>query len=101
MRTRGRGVKNSGHFVYVISGSPLMRISGLSLSGMTQATDTLWNSVLQKLPNTRILIMGTDRRMSIKGGGCCIQIAVLIRILVLNYGYLEDFAQLTCRCHLN
>ena len=35
---------------------------------MTQATDTLWNSVLQKLPNARILIMGTERRMSIKGG---------------------------------
>merc|ERR1719264_985925 len=42
------------------------QLHGLSLSGMTQATDVLWNSVLQKLPNARILIMGTERRMSIK-----------------------------------
>lgn len=39
---------------------------GLALSGMVHITDQLWNSTLQKLKNARILVMGTDERMSMK-----------------------------------
>ena len=33
---------------------------------MVHITDQLWNSTLQKLKNARILVMGTDERMSMK-----------------------------------
>jgi len=42
------------------------QLQGLILSGMVHITDQLWNSVLQKLRNVRILVMGTDERMSMK-----------------------------------
>lgn len=41
-------------------------IIGLVLSGMVHITDQLWNSAIQKLKNARILVMGTDERMSMK-----------------------------------
>ena len=40
--------------------------SGLSLAGMPHITDTLWNTVLPRLRNAHILILGSDARMSIK-----------------------------------
>jgi len=42
------------------------QLQGLVLSGMVHITDQLWNSTLQKLRNVRILVMGTDERMSMK-----------------------------------
>ena len=41
-------------------------LAGLSLSGMPHVTDTLWNSILTKLKNAKILIMGTTERMTLK-----------------------------------
>lgn len=42
------------------------QLQGLGLSGMAHITDQLWNSTLTKLKNSRILVMGSDERMSIK-----------------------------------
>jgi len=42
------------------------QMQGLCLSGMVHITDQLWNSALPKLKNARILVMGTDERMSMK-----------------------------------
>jgi len=42
------------------------QLEGLSLSGMGHVTDTLWNGVLPKLKNAKILVMGTSERIPIK-----------------------------------
>jgi len=42
------------------------QLEGLALSGMGHVTDSLWNSCLAKLPNARILVMGTSERITTK-----------------------------------
>ncbi len=38
---------------------PILIIPGLILSGMVHITDQLWNSIVPKLKNARILVMGS------------------------------------------
>lgn len=52
--------------IYSFVSSHGLHLQGLSLSGMPHVTDTLWNSILTKLKNAKILIMGTTERMTLK-----------------------------------
>ena len=51
---------------------------------MPHVTDTLWNSILTKLKNAKILIMGTTERMTLK-----IHVDHLIDAISKNCPYLE------------
>jgi hypothetical protein len=42
------------------------QLEGLSLSGMAHVTDTFWNTVLIKLINAKILVMGTSENITTK-----------------------------------
>lgn len=42
------------------------QLQGLALSGMVHVTDSLWNSVFQKLKSAKILVMGSADRMGVK-----------------------------------
>jgi len=42
------------------------QLEGLSLSGMAHVTDTFWNTVLIKLFNAKILVMGTSENITTK-----------------------------------
>ncbi len=50
----------------MINVSDCIAFSGLSLGGMPHVTDSLWNSVFQKLKAAKILVMGTADRMGVK-----------------------------------
>ncbi|XP_023326205.1 uncharacterized protein LOC111699710 [Eurytemora carolleeae] len=42
------------------------QLEGLGCSGMGHVTDTLWNAVLHRLTNARILVMGTSESITTK-----------------------------------
>jgi len=42
------------------------QLEGLSCSGMAHVTDSMWNAVLSKLVNAKILVMGTNENISTK-----------------------------------
>merc|ERR1719412_30843 len=70
--------------IYSFVSSHGLHLQGLSLSGMPHVTDTLWNSILTKLKNAKILIMGTTERMTLK-----IHVDHLIDAISKNCPYLE------------